>query len=268
MSVVLEACNVSKNIGGKQLFDNISFSCTSETVLFVQGSNGSGKSTLLKILAGIYEPSEGNVIRNTKKVGYVPEHFPKGIRFQVKEYLSLLASFHPIDKGKEPLLAKYVQIFGLYPFLTTSLAACSKGTKQKVGIIQALLMHPELLILDEPFTGLDLESQQALVTVLQEFRGNIPIIFTAHDEGPISQMASDVLHIETGNMISSQTKLNRERWIRVQFNAKKDLDFIQSKQIQFDGNQAFIIVDQEKSDALLLQLLDRNCSILEVKEIK
>ncbi|GKV67092.1 MULTISPECIES: ATP-binding cassette domain-containing protein [unclassified Sporosarcina] len=267
MSVVMETRNVGKNIGGLRLFENISFVCTKETVLFVQGSNGTGKSTLLKILAGIYEPTDGKVIMNAKKIGYVPEHFPEGVHFKVKEYLTLIASFHSAENENKDLLAKYIHLFGLSPFLTTSLIACSKGTKQKVGIIQALLLQPELLILDEPLTGLDLESQEALITVLAEIRGDIPIIFTAHDGGPITQIATDVLHIESGEMVSRQRKLKNKRSIRVQFLAKKDLDFIQPGYIQFEGNQAVITVSQDTSDDLLIKLLHANCSILEVKEI-
>ncbi|MEK4025649.1 ABC transporter ATP-binding protein [Mammaliicoccus sciuri] len=266
MSVVLEARNVSKDFDGNRLFENISFTCKKKSVLFVQGSNGSGKSTLLKVLAGIYEPTDGKVIRNTNKIGYVPEHFPEGIRFKVKEYLSLTASFHAAEEGKEQLIANYVDLFDLSPFLSMPLEACSKGTKQKVGIIQALLMRPEILLLDEPLTGLDLKSQQTLISVLQEIRGQMPILFTAHDEGLVSQMATDILHISSGKMTSYQPHFKKEKWIRVQFIDEKDLGFIPPNRIQFDGNTALITVDQEKSDELLLKLLQMNCSILEVKE--
>ena len=145
------------------------FGCSTDTKLLIRGKNGSGKSTLLKILAGITEPTSGKIIRDAQKIGYVPEHFPESLRFKLKEYLLLTASFQGGSKASiEDELSKYIQLFSLEPFLQTSLKACSKGTKQKVGIIQALLMKPDLLLLDEPLTGLDAESQDILIQLLKE----------------------------------------------------------------------------------------------------
>ncbi|MBB4825219.1 ABC-type multidrug transport system ATPase subunit [Sporosarcina luteola] len=265
MEIVLEVSDIGKEVAGRKLFQHVSFSCTRDTILFVQGGNGSGKSTLLKILAGIYKPTDGEVRLNTKKIGYVPEHFPEGLRFKVKEYLSLTASFYPSMKENEMLLVKYMDIFGLGSFQNTPLANCSKGTKQKVGIIQALLMRPDLLLLDEPLTGLDQESQQAFVSLLQEFRGQIPIIFTAHEDGPITQVATETLHIETGKMTVYQPQRKQQRLIRVKFRVEQDLAFVPSDRIQFDRKTAVITVEEDKSDNLLRKLLGVNCSILEVK---
>ena len=267
MEVVLEVTNIGKEVAGRTLFQRVTFSCTRDTILFVQGGNGSGKSTLLKILAGIYEPTDGDVRWNTNKIGYVPEHFPEGLRFKVKEYLLLTASFHTSAKESELLLAKYMDLFGLNSFQNTSLANCSKGTKQKVGIIQALLMQPDLLLLDEPLTGLDQDAQKAFVSLLHELRGQIPIIFTAHEDGPITQVATETLQIETGKMSVYQPQRQRkpQRLICVKFQDEQDLAFVPSDRIRFDGKTAVITVEEDKSDNLLRKLLGADCSILEVK---
>ena len=184
MAFILGAVQVSKEINGRQILHNISFGCSADTKLLIRGKNGSGKSTLLKILAGITEPTGGKLIGNTRKIGYVPEHFPDSLRFRLKEYLLLTASFRGGSKASiEKELLEYIQLFSLEPFLHTSLKACSKGTKQKVGIIQALLMKPNLLLLDEPLTGLDAESQQVLIQLLRDKQ--IPIVFTSHEEASL-----------------------------------------------------------------------------------
>ena len=210
MALILEAIQVSKEINGRQILRNISLGCSTDTRLLIRGKNGSGKSTLLKLLAGITEPTSGKIVGSARKIGYVPEHFPESLRFRLKEYLLLTSSFQSDSKASiENELSKYIQLFGLEPFLHTSLKACSKGTKQKVGIIQALLMKPDLLLLDEPLTGLDAESQQVLIQLLKEEQ--IPIVFTSHEETLVTNMAKEILQIETGEITHSTCEYSSEK---------------------------------------------------------
>ncbi|MBD7985266.1 ATP-binding cassette domain-containing protein [Sporosarcina sp. Sa2YVA2] len=267
MKVVVEVTDVGKVIGGRQIFEHISFSCTRDTILFVRGGNGTGKSTLLKMLAGIYEPTAGEVRRQTKYIGYVPEHFPEDIRFKVKEYLLLTASFHGTVKDCEARIMEYMDLFGLSPFENKPIAACSKGTKQKVGIIQALLMEPDLLLLDEPLTGLDQESQEAIIRLLQSFCGTVAIIFTAHEDGPITELATHVLQIETGEVstVGQSVRRKRQKEIHIMIPAGEKMMFIPAGQIEMNGRTAVITVEQDSSDDMLRKLLGMGCSILEVR---
>ena len=130
---VLEAREVGKVIEGVPLLQSISFVCEAGQAIAVVGKNGSGKSTLLKILAGIHEPSRGHVIRQVKRVGYVPEQFPQNLRFKVKEYLRLVSTFHKMPNEITELeIAKYAQLFGIGPYLQSPLQRVSKGTKSVV----------------------------------------------------------------------------------------------------------------------------------------
>ncbi len=267
MSFILEAVQVSKEIDGRQILQNISLGCSSDTRLLIRGKNGSGKSTLLKILAGITEPSSGKVKGNAQKIGYVPEHFPESLRFAVKEYLLLTSSFQGASKASiENELAKYIKLFGLEPFLHTSLKACSKGTRQKVGIIQALLTKPDLLLLDEPLTGLDAESQQVFIQLLKEEQ--IPIVFTSHEDILVTNLAKEILQIETGEITLQTRNIVPEKRIRVECRMREELKGLPVSQLHYDGNIAVFTVAGNLSDQVLRELLQKNCSILEVRELK
>lgn len=267
MSFILEAVQVNKEIDGRQILQNISLECSNDTRLLIRGKNGSGKSTLLKILAGITEPTSGKVEGSARKIGYVPEHFPENLRFKVKEYLLLTSSFQGGSKASiEKELIKLTQMFSLEPFLHTSLKVCSKGTRQKVGIIQALITKPDLLLLDEPLTGLDAESQQSLIRLLREEQ--IPIIFTSHEEALVTNLAKEVLQIENGQIMIQIGKAASQKRIRVEYRMREDLKGLPVSQMHLDGNIAVFTVEGDVSDHVLRELLRKNCSILEVKELK
>ncbi|MCG7343228.1 ATP-binding cassette domain-containing protein [Sporosarcina sp. ACRSL] len=266
MTFILEAVQVSKEIAGRLILQDISLSCSNNTKLLIRGKNGSGKSTLLKMLAGITEPTSGQIVRSAQKIGYVPEHFPESLRFTLKEYLLLVSSFQGGSKASiENEISKYIELFGLEAFLDTSLKACSKGTKQKVGIIQALLMKPDLLLLDEPLTGLDAESQQVLIELLNE--AQTPIIFTSHEEALIRNVAKEIFQIETGEITVQSMKAVPKKRIRVAFHRREDVKDLPVSQQEFDGNVAVFTVEGNASDEVLRNLLQKNCSILEVREL-
>ncbi|MFD1205479.1 MULTISPECIES: ABC transporter ATP-binding protein [Sporosarcina] len=267
MANVLEAIQVSKDIDGRSILQNISFQCSNDTRLLIRGKNGSGKSTLLKLLAGIIKPSSGKIAGSAQKVGYVPEHFPEGLRFRLKEYLLLTSSFQAGSKEIiEGELSNYIQMFGIEPFLQTPLKACSKGTRQKAGIIQALLMKPDVLLLDEPLTGLDIESQQILVKLLEGF--DIPIIFTSHEDELLMHLAKEVLHIGTGEVTPYFIHAAPKKRIKVEYSSKEVFKDFPVNEIQYEGSEAIFIVDGETSDQILIELLQKNCSIVDVREIE
>ncbi len=265
--VIFEAVNISKKIDGYLILENITFQIEEFSALAIRGKNGSGKSTLLKILAGIYEPTSGKIIRHNKKIAYVPEHFPVNLRFKLKEYLFLIASVYGFSKSQsKSMLTEYIQMFELEPFLNTPLKQCSKGTKQKVNLIQALLMKPDILLLDEPLTGLDTASQHTLIQIIEKLFKKVTIIFTTHEELMIEKLANQILDVETGE-ISLNTK-QRKRFIKILFNDKeifKEMDLLNAR---YKGSTAYLTVDASLSDQLLIELLNKKCTVLEVREMR
>ncbi|MGE8206529.1 ATP-binding cassette domain-containing protein [Heyndrickxia sp. NPDC080065] len=264
---ILEVINLKKVIGETSVLQNISFSCNEHTALAICGKNGSGKSTLLKILAGIYEPTSGKIIRNTRNIGYVPEHFPENLQFRMKEYLYLIASFHGKSNQQiESEISKYIHLFGIESFLDTPLKQCSKGTKQKVGLIQALLMKPDLLLLDEPITGLDTASQHNLIHHLEQLKKQVTIIFTTHEDVMIDKLANQILNIESGEMLFNKESQEVKKIIKVKFIDKEIFKELDLHKIYYDGKTAMLTVNAAISDQILIHLLNKKCSVLEVSE--
>lgn len=260
----------SKQIDGIKILQDITLSISQGEKVGIVGSNGSGKSSLLKLIGGIYEENTGKVKRAQIGIGYVPEHFPENIRFNIWDYLILMGKMN--GTSKEELMneiKKYAEIFAITDFLHTPLKKCSKGTKQKVGVIQALLKNPDLLLLDEPLTGLDEKSQHELLEQLTSLQKEITIIFTVHEPLLIEGLADRVIGIEAGKIFSDSPNTKREnvRMIMAIIPNKEEIVDIPHIKLEFAGEHSVeIIIAAKDSDQVLRMLLERGCSIVELKE--
>ncbi|MGC5050083.1 ABC transporter ATP-binding protein [Micromonospora sp. DT48] len=135
----------------------------------VLGRNGAGKSTLLQLAAGVLRPSRGRVLDRPSVVGWVPERFPADQPFSVDGYLTAMARIAGLSSGEtERTVRRWVDRLGLGPFRTVRLSQLSKGTAQKVGLAQAMLRPPGLLVLDEPWEGLDAAARELVPQVVDE----------------------------------------------------------------------------------------------------
>ena len=163
MSVIVE--DVSKIYGNQLALDKISFSVDSGTVLGILGPNGAGKSTLLKIITGYLRQSSGLIKINglevdperldiKKMIGYLPENNPLYTDLYVREYLRLVAGLYKIT-NRNKRIDEMIEMTGLNSEVFKKIGMLSKGYRQRVGLAQALLHDPALLILDEPTSGLD-----------------------------------------------------------------------------------------------------------------
>ncbi|WP_428911635.1 ATP-binding cassette domain-containing protein [Niallia sp. Krafla_26] len=267
---IFEANHACKKMNGKMLIKDVSIHIAKGEKMAITGKNGSGKSSLLKLIGGIYRETEGQVKRAQVKIGYVPELFPENIRFTVSEYLRLLGnmSSHTDPKWLKRM-EDYTEGFAISEFLHTPLKKCSKGTKQKVGIIQVLLQNPDLFLLDEPLTGLDDKSKKELLNTLHSLDRDQTIIFTAHDPLLIEGLANRVLTIESGRIVSdvATTKKEKERTIKAKIPRKEmmgEIPSVRHKWVEEDIVE--ITVSARESDRVLIMLLERKCSVLELIE--
>lgn len=255
---------------GRVLINEVSISISKGEKVAITGKNGSGKSSLLKLIGGIFTETEGQVKRAQINIGYVPEHFPENIRFKIHDYLMLMGKMSSnSDEGILKRIENYAELFAITEFLTTPLINCSKGTKQKAGIIQALLNNPDLLLLDEPLTGLDDKAKIELLNQLNTLQRDQTIIFTAHEPLLIEGLADRVLTVEGGRIVSDSTTIKKEkvRLIRAKIPTREIITEIPSIRHEFVGEDSCeIIVSAKESDKILTMLLERECSILELTE--
>ena len=158
--------NITKLYGSQKALDDVSFEINSGEIVGFLGPNGAGKSTMMKIMTGFIPPSQGDVFINGKSilenslevrkiVGYLPEHNPLYLEMYVKEYLQFMASIHLPKKQLKSRVKEIIELTGLTVEQNKKLGSLSKGYRQRAGLAQALIHDPEVLILDEPTTGLD-----------------------------------------------------------------------------------------------------------------
>ncbi|MFC6085530.1 ABC transporter ATP-binding protein [Sphaerisporangium aureirubrum] len=165
------------------------------TVAEVAGRNGAGKSTLLRLMAGVARPARGSITGRPPVVGYAPEIFPTAQPFTVSTYLAWIAG---IRGAKPTAITPWVERLGMTPLLDTPLTDLSKGSAQKVGLAQALLASPGLLILDEPFSGLDRQSRAELPLAIEELRATGAIIIVSDHQNGLADLPR-TLHLTVEN---------------------------------------------------------------------
>jgi ABC-type multidrug transport system ATPase subunit len=169
------------------------------SLIRVEGANGSGKSTLLRVLAGIDAPSEGRVT-GRPRTAYVPERFPAALPFTATGYLTHLGMVHGLSRPAAARAAdEWLERFGAAGYARTPIAELSKGSSQKVAVAQALLAGPELLVLDEAWTGLDADARAELeCAVAERTAAGAAVVFVDHDPRRLAGASDAVYRVGDG----------------------------------------------------------------------
>jgi ABC-type Mn2+/Zn2+ transport system ATPase subunit len=160
-------------------------------VIRVDGRNGSGKSTLLRVLAGVTKPSRGTV-EGRVATAYVPERFSPALPFTVRAYLTHLGRVQGVaGAGSGAVIDEWSDRFGLTPFAAWPIESLSKGTAQKVALVQGFMARPDVLVLDEAATGLDRAARAALRDAVDERRaGGVTTVFVDHDPAAMAGLVT------------------------------------------------------------------------------
>lgn len=213
MKELIKLENVSKKYDARLILDNVLLSIYENQSVAFTGHNGSGKSTILKILAGLITPAQGKVIHSGRLLfHYVPERFPK-TNLTAGQYLKRMGQIDGLTHIEiEEKCNQLSRDFFLEDMLGTPMKNLSKGTLQKIGVIQALLRQPDILLLDEPLSGQDVDSQQVFIKKMNELRkNNVTILMSCHEPYLIKSI-SDTLYVmehgkpvkgDIGNLIDS-----------------------------------------------------------------
>jgi ABC-2 type transport system ATP-binding protein len=208
----IEVKNLTKLYGEQKALDNVSFSLAKGEIVGFLGPNGAGKSTMMRILTGYIPPTEGEAfvgeldvqsegIEVRKKVGYLPEHNPLYLEMYVKEYLLFIAGLYGTDKAQVPIIIEKV---GLEPEKHKKLGQLSKGYRQRAGLAAALIHEPEVLILDEPTTGLDVNQLVEIRQLIKEAGKNKTVMLSTHIMQEVEYLCDRVIIINKGKIVADR----------------------------------------------------------------
>ena len=219
MSITIE--KVNKFYGKQQALADISFSLKKGEIVGFLGPNGAGKSTLMKIITCYLQQDSGKVkvcdldtqekdILVKAKIGYLPEHNPLYTDMYIKEYLSFVGSIYKIDNLKNRI-AEIIQQTGLTTEQSKRIKELSKGFKQRVGLAAALIHNPEVLILDEPTTGLDPNQLVEIRNLIKEVGKDKTVLLSTHIMQEVDKMCNRVIIINRGEIVEDQLISNFQK---------------------------------------------------------
>ncbi|MBC7615036.1 MAG: ATP-binding cassette domain-containing protein [Pedobacter sp.] len=209
---------LSKNFGDHKAVDSISFEAKAGRILGFLGPNGAGKSTTMRMLTGYLNPTSGKVemdgklittkATNVKKeIGYLPENTPLYTDMYVKEFLNFVGETYGLKNLTEKVNEVIKQV-GLTPEQHKKIGLLSKGYKQRVGIAQAIIHNPKVLILDEPTSGLDPNQLADIRTLIRELGRDKIIIISSHIMQEVEAVCDDVIIINKGKIVANDSLLS------------------------------------------------------------
>ena len=235
----IEVNNISKSYGAQKALENISFSIKKGEIVGFLGPNGAGKSTLMKILTTYIAADEGSASVNgfdvnsqakavQQSIGYLPEHNPLYLDLYVREYLAFNADVYKVPKSR---IEEVIQLTGLFAESHKKIGQLSKGFRQRVGLANALLHNPDVLILDEPTTGLDPNQLVEIRNVIKNVGNDKTVFLSTHIMQEVEAICDRVIIINNGKIVADKKLDNlisteKEQVIEVEFDYKVEEQLI------------------------------------------
>jgi ABC-2 type transport system ATP-binding protein len=218
---MLELRNLTKTYAGLHVASNVSFLARPGEVTGYLGPNGSGKSTTMKMITGLIQPSYGQVFFNGESIaddpmsfrqhmGYVPEEPYLYTHLSGIEYLVMVAQLRGMNRDiASPRIRGLLQLFGLYSDRDVPMSSYSKGMRQKILLSAALMHNPDLILLDEPFSGLDIGSSLILRSLIAELaqHGKV-VLFSSHELETVERLCAHVVILHRGTVVADDSIAN------------------------------------------------------------
>ena len=211
----IEVSQLTRMYGDQKAVDDISFSLNKGEIVGFLGPNGAGKSTTMKIITGYIRPDKGTAVVSginvqqyplsaKRKIGYLPEANPLYYDMYVQEYLDFVADVHAVSNKKHKISA-IIDTVGLTPEKRKRTGQLSKGYKQRVGLAAALIHDPEVLVLDEPTTGLDPNQIIEIRDLIRKLGKNKTVLFSTHILQEVEALCDRVIIINKGRLVANST---------------------------------------------------------------
>lgn len=253
MSIIVN--NISKKYGAQNALDNISFEVRAAEIVGFLGPNGAGKSTMMKILTCFIPQTSGSAsvcgfdiaeesLEVRKNVGYLPEHNPLYLDMYVKEYLEFIAGLHHL-KNVKPRIAEMIETTGLQAEQNKKIGALSKGYRQRVGLAQALIHDPKVLILDEPTTGLDPNQLAEIRNLIIEVGKQKTVMLSTHIMQEVEAVCDRVIIVNKGEIVANaetktlqKTQLENKYYITVEFDKQTAKNILTSIEHVYDAKNS------------------------------
>ena len=287
----IEAVKISKTYGTQKALDEVSFSIKKGEIVGFLGPNGAGKSTMMKILTGYLPASEGNAqvngldVVNDKlemqhKIGYLPEHNPLYLEMFVREYLNFNTNIYKTDTTR---IDEVIELTGLLPEANKKIGQLSKGYRQRVGLACALLHDPEVLVLDEPTTGLDPNQLVEIRQLIKNIGKHKTVFLSTHIMQEVEAICDRAIIINHGKIVAdknlSELHDQQEQLVVVEFDyrveeellrkipklksAENKLGFMYQLTFETDRDMRSAVFDFAHDNGLKILRLERKSQNLE-----
>ncbi len=215
----IQVQNVTKKFGNQKALDNVSFSIPSGQVIGFLGPNGAGKSTMMKIITGFIKPSEGEVLINgvpisnlktdfRRFIGYLPENNPLYGDMFVKEYLCFVSNIYKLGGIGKKRVKELIELTGIGNEQNKKIGQLSRGYRQRVGLAQALLNRPSVLILDEPTSGLDPNQIVEIRRIIADVGKEKTVLLSTHIMQEVEAICSRVIIMNRGAIVADDSTTN------------------------------------------------------------
>ena len=284
----ISVSNLTKIYGEQKAVNDISFAIGNNEIVGFLGPNGAGKSTTMKIITGYLAADAGTAIvrginvnidplEAKKQIGYLPEGNPLYYEMYVREYLEFIAGIHDLKSDVKKRIEEVIDLTGLRIESNKKTGQLSKGFKQRVGLAAALIHDPEVLILDEPTTGLDPNQIVEIRQVIKDLGKNKTVLFSSHILQEVESICDRIIIINKGTIVADDSLVNlrsvnkNAHIVLVEFAGKPDLNLLKNidgvENAEENQNQYFIQTsDPEKVKRLLLEFsLKNNLDILSLQ---
>ena len=258
--------NISKTYGTQKVLSDVSFNIKKGEIVGFLGPNGAGKSTMMKILTG-YVPADSGIaeicglnitdfpLETKQMIGYLPEHNPLYLEMYVKEYLEFVAQLYGLGKQTKNRIHEMIEKTGLTLEYRKKIGQLSKGYRQRVGLAQALIHNPDVLILDEPTTGLDPNQLLEVRNLIAEIGREKTVMLSTHIMQEVSAICERVMIINRGEIVANEAgkdilKISSKKTIRltVEFDkpvAEKELAAIPAVLTVRAANPASFVLESD-----------------------